>query len=556
MSKRKSNQGSPAKGTKTAKLENDSKSDCQPCNHFVDPMLTDQYQISMAYAYFVTGRHEESSVFDLFFRTPPFKGEFTIFAGLEEVLRYVASFKFTEENVAYLKKTYPTWKPGFWDYMAKLDTSQVRVYAVDEGSIVVPRMPLIRVEGPLGVCQLLETTMLVLVNYASLISTNAARHRLAAGPDKTLLEFGLRRAQGPDGAISASRYSYLGGFDGTSNVKAGQMFGIAVKGTHAHSFVVSFTGLSELANTTITDSDNKEQEFVAKVLKYRKELFPETNDGELTAFIAYAQAYPSGFLALIDTYDTLASGVWNFLFVALALQDIGFKAIGIRLDSGDLAYLSKECRKKFTEIGAKFGFDYFAKFNIVASNDLSENVLWSLKEQGHEIDSFGIGTNLVTCKAQPALGCVYKLVEINDKPRIKISQEAVKVTIPGKKEGYRLYNTKGEPILDLMVNTNSKAPSPGERILCRHPFDASKRAFATPSRVESLHKLFWDHGKLCFAFPSLEDLRNRVKQQLSIFREDHLRRMNPTPYKLSLSNDLYKYMHELWLSESPIQEIQ
>lgn len=380
--------------------------------------------------------------------------------------------------------------------------------------------------------------------------------RLAAGPEKTLLEFGLRRAQGPDGAMSASRYAYLGGFDGTSNVKAAQIYGMAVKGTHAHSFVVSFSCFEELPNTTITDSNGKEQEFVSKVLDYRKKLHADTNDGELTAFIAYAQAYPSGFLALIDTYDTLQSGVWNFLFVALALEDIGFHAVGVRLDSGDLAYLSKECRKRFCKIGDEFKFLNFSKFNIVASNDIDENILWSLKEQGHEIDSFGIGTNLVTCKSQPALGGVFKLVEINKKPRIKISQEVAKVTIPGRKEGYRLLNANGVPILDLMVDTKSEAPKAGSRILCRHPFAAAKRAFVTPHAVQPLHKLYWDHGTLRETLPTLEDVRNKAKQQLTIFRSDHMRRVHPTPYKLSLSDDLYEYMHALWLSECPIQEIE
>mmetsp|Transcript_1374 Transcript_1374/g.1836 ORF Transcript_1374/g.1836 Transcript_1374/m.1836 type:complete len:548 (-) Transcript_1374:68-1711(-) len=539
---------------KKAKVER--KDDLQPTSGFVDAMLTDMYQISMGYAYWNTGRTEEPSVFDLFFRDHPFKGEFTIFAGLEECLRFIATFGFNEENIAYLKRMHPTWKAGYFDYLAKVDCSQVRVYALEEGSVCIPRVPLLRIEGPLGVCQLLETTLLVLVNFASLIATNAARHRLAAGPGKHLLEFGLRRAQGPDGAMSASRYAYMGGFDGTSNVKAGQVFGMDVKGTHAHSFVVSFTGLGELKSNSITTAEGKEVDFVRMVTQYREKLHPGTNEGELAAFIAYAQAYPSGTLCLIDTYDTLASGCWNYLFVALALHDCGYKALGVRLDSGDLAYLSKECRNRFTEIGKQFGISYFEGFNIVASNDLSENVLWSLKEQGHEIDTFGIGTNLVTCKAQPALGCVYKLVEINGKPRIKISQDVAKVTIPGKKEAFRLRDAKGKPLLDLLLDASAdEKPQAGQRLLCRHPFSASKRAFVTPSSVESLHKLVWDCGKLVQPFPSLQQLKKRAETQLASFREDHLRRLNPTPYKLSLSSKLYDFMHNLWLSESPISEL-
>jgi hypothetical protein len=192
----------------------------RPFSTLVDSMLTDLYQITMAYAYFKADRQEENSVFDLFFRKHPFHGEFTIFAGLEEVLRFCQSFCFTAEDIGILRAKFPSWDEGFWNYLSKLDCSAVKIFAVDEGSIAIPRIPLIRVEGPLGICQLLETTMLVLVNYASLVATNAARHRLAVGHSKTLLEFGLRRAQGPDGAMSASRYAYLGGFDGTSNVKA------------------------------------------------------------------------------------------------------------------------------------------------------------------------------------------------------------------------------------------------------------------------------------------------------------------------------------------------
>jgi len=241
------------------------------------------------------------------------------------------------------------------------------------------------------------------------------------------------------------------------------------------------------------------------------------------------------------------------LCVALALSEIGYRPRGIRLDSGDLAYLSKECRKRFIQVSEQFKVD-FSKLTIVASNDLSEKVLWSLKEQGHEIDAFGIGTNLVTCKSQPALGCVYKLVEVKGQPRIKISQDVVKVTIPGKKDAYRLFNAKGEPVLDIMIAVGTTPPAPQRRILCRHPFDANKRVYVTPSKVLPLHECVWD-GKITKPFPSLIQIRQRVIDQLQVMREDHLRRLNPTPYKLSVSSDLYTFMHDLWLSEMPIAEI-
>merc|ERR1740115_372726 len=507
----------------------------------------------MAYAYWKCDRHEENSVFDLFFRKAPFKGEFTIFCGLEECLRFVSTYKFSADHLSFLKEKYPEWEQGFFDYLEQIDTSQIKIFAVPEGTVVFPRVPLIRLEGPVGICQLLETTLLCLTNYPSLVATNAARHRLAVGPGKTLLEFGLRRAQGPDGAMSASRYSYIGGFDGTSNVSAAFHFGIECKGTHAHSFVTSFCNFDDLKVTTIKDTNGEEVEFVSSVNAYRKKLGRETNIGELAAFVAYAQAYPKGFLALIDSYDTLNSGVYNMLAVSLALNDLGYKPIGIRLDSGDLAYLSKECRRVFIEVSKQFNVD-FQKLIITASNDICEPILYSLKEQGHEIDSFGIGTHLVTCKAQPALGCVYKLVEIRGKPRIKISQDIEKITTPGQKEAYRLFNDKGEPLVDLLVHVGSNAPVKGRKILCRHPFMANKRVYVTPSKVDLLHELVWE-GKLLKPHPTVQEVRDRVKSQLAMLRGDVVRNVNPTPYKLSVTDELYNYVHDLWLQESPITEL-
>ncbi|EQC41969.1 nicotinate phosphoribosyltransferase [Saprolegnia diclina VS20] len=392
----------------------------KPTNALVTPLLTDLYQITMAYAYWKVGRHTEDATFDLFFRKNPFKGEFTVFAGLEEVLFFLNAFKFTESDVAYLRDVMPQGtEAGFFDWLLSLDCSNVKIYALKEGTIAFPRIPVLRIEGHLGITQLLETGLLNLLNYASLIATNAARFIKAAGKDKTLLEFGLRRAQGPDGGISASRYSYMAGFHGTSNVLAGKLFGIPIKGTHAHAFVQAHRSLDDVKQTMLNGVD-----FKALTLQYRAKLNADnTNDGELAAFISYALAFPQAFLALVDTYETLSSGVPNFLAVALALHDLGYKAQGIRLDSGDLAYLSKEARRHFKAAAAKFNLPDFANFNIVASNDINEAVLNSLNDQGHEIDSFGIGTHLVTCQAQPALGMVYKLVEIGGQARIKLSQE-------------------------------------------------------------------------------------------------------------------------------------
>ena len=309
-------------------------------NSVVQPLLTDLYQINMAYAYWKAGRIEDQAVFDLFFRKSPFSGEFTIFAGLSDCLKFLENFKYSESDIDYLKKTLPSHvEPDFYTYLANLTPKDIKIHAMQEGSIAFPRIPLIRVEGPLIVAQLLETTLLTLVNFASLMTTNAARYRIAveAGPSPRrvqLLEFGLRRAQGPDGGLSASKYAYVGGFDGTSNVLAGKLYNIPVKGTHAHSYVMSFTGAEDLANAEIKHKtkDYVEKKFYEKCLKWATKLavhlkiMPDgPHDGELAAFASYAIAFPDEFLALIDTYDVSKSGILNFAAVAMALDDLGYR---------------------------------------------------------------------------------------------------------------------------------------------------------------------------------------------------------------------------------------
>lgn len=435
----------------------------------------------------------------------------------------------------------------------------VKIVSVPEGTVVYPKIPVIRVEGPLGACQLLETTLLNLVNYATLITTNAVRFRKAAGDDKVLLEFGLRRAQGPDGGMSASRYSYIGGFDATSNLEAGMRYHIPVRGTHAHSFVLSYSSLDDLPDKMFEGVD-----MVKEALKTRQENgWNETNlvyiniyQGELAAFIAYAQSFPKGFLCLVDSYDSLRSGIPNFLCVAKILYEKGYKPLGIRLDSGDLAYLSKETRKMFITFSKKYNVP-FEKLGITGGNDINEDVLYSLNTQKHEITAYGIGTNLVTCQAQPALGMVYKLVEINEKPRMKLTQDIVKMSLPGKKCIYRLFDKEGIAILDLMTFESENPPKPDEKILCRHPFEARKRVYVTPAKVEKIGILLWDgsNGGLQQEFPTIEQVKQRVIDQLKTVREDITRKLNPTPYKVSLSSDLYDFMQNLWLSEVPIPDL-
>lgn len=580
-------------------------------NNMVSPMLTDLYQLTMAYAYWKSGRHEENAVFELFFRKNPFKGEFTIFAGLEEVLRLVSSFRFSHEDIEYLKNGVrysrdiiqekfrtaidaglvrksgsgyeqyvfppeggsPHWvaikapdsevcvnppmggcEDGFFEWLESVDCSRIKIKSFREGSAVFPREPLIRVEGPVAIAQLLETPLLTLVNYPSLIATKAMRMRLAAGDRVKLMEFGLRRAQGPDGGVSASRYSYVGGFDSTSNVISGKLFGIPLSGTHAHSFVSSFSSLEELENPCVKDSEGVMRSLVEPSLRYRKELgFESSNEGELAAFIAYAAAFPDAFLALADTYDIMKSGIPNFLCVALALKDMGHMPLGVRIDSGDLAYFSKEIRRKFREVG-EMRNNGFESLTIVASNDIDESTIASLNEQRHEMNSFGIGTHLVTCNGQPALGGVYKLVEFAGNPRIKISQEPEKTTLPCRKSIYRLYGAEGFPLLDLMTLESEKPPVSGEKILCRHPFHAEKRVYVVPAAVEELHCCVWD-GRRTVSEQSLPHVREYCSSQIRSLRNDHLRTLNPTPYKVSLSNSLYERLYELRQNETPIATI-
>lgn len=533
-------------------------------NSVVQPLLTDLYQITMAYAYWKSGKIDDHAVFDLFFRSNPFQGEFTIFAGLEECLKFMENFHYSETDIEYLKHALPQGiEEEFFDYLSQLTAKDVTMYAIEEGSVAFPRVPLIKVAGPLIIVQLLETTLLTLVNYASLMATNAARYRMVAGRHINLLEFGLRRAQGPDGGLSASKYSYIGGFDGTSNVLAGKLFNIPVKGTHAHAYITSFTGIQELKTRVLQHKETGDKrDLLELAIQHRSQLSKildistdESSEGELAAMVSFAIAFPDGFMALVDTYDVKRSGLLNFCAVALALNDQGFRAVGIRIDSGDLAYLSCLARETFERIAERFKLTWFSKLTIVASNDINEETILSLNEQGHKIDCFGIGTHLVTCQRQPALGCVYKMVEINTQPRIKLSQDVAKVTMPGNKAVFRLYGADGHALIDLLQRVDESPPEVGQKVLCRHPFQESKRAYVIPTNVEALYKVYWCDGRVTQAMPSLDEVRERVQNSLKTLRQDHKRTLNPTPYKVAVSDNLYSFIHELWLQNAPIGEL-
>ena len=308
----------------------------------------------------------------------------------------------------------------------------------------------------------------------------------------------------------------------------------------------------------------RDADFVKRVLDCRAKLaeklgepsFLSANEGELAAFISYAQAFPTKFLCLVDSYDTIRSGVPNFLACAAALAELGIEAKGIRLDSGDLAFLSQMTRRLFQRAGDALGLDFFAKMNIVASNDLTCDTIISLNMQKHEIDTFGVGTNLVTCKEQPALGCVFKLVEINGKARIKLSQERGKTTLPGLKKLHRLILKNGEAAVDLMSRPDEPAPAVGEEIICVHPEDDRLFVKVRPSQVIDLLDLAWADGKRVTPAHSPVESRAYCRSQLAMFRSDHLRMLNPSQYKVSVSRDLFTFYHDLIRQESTVATLE
>ncbi|MFA6227783.1 MAG: nicotinate phosphoribosyltransferase [Patescibacteria group bacterium] len=532
----------------------------------ISPLLTDFYQISMLYTYWKTNRQEQYAAFDLFYRTAPFDGQYAVFAGLSRILDFLSGFYLTQEEIRYLRSlpACSHYEPEFFDWFNTLKM-KIKVWAPEEGTLMFPRVPLVRVAGPICVAQLIETTILNLTNYATQVATNAARMRYAAGWEATLMEFALRRAPGPDGALSASYYALMGGFNSTSNVLAGLLHDLPVSGTHAHSFVTSYTADDLSGQRMLTHKNTKvECNFTAGVLYYQEALkgyFPnETNQGELAAFIDYAWANPDRFLALIDTYKVETSGLPNYLAVALALAECGYTPLGIRLDSGDLAYLSNVVYGGYELIKRHRPCQHcdFTKQAIVASNDIDEAILWSFRSQKHHITHFGIGTRLANC---PALGGVYKLVQIGDRPVIKLSMNSnsEKMTIPGAKRAIRLYGADGKAILDLLVADEEythivQRIRESNEILCRDPVSETVRCKVRPTTYKQLHRFVFSDGKrLDFLAQGVLGVQAHVKQQFEReMREDHLRPENPTPFKVAVTELVYQQMHALMASEAPI----
>lgn len=463
-------------------------------------MLTDLYQLTMAQAYLHAGIEETEGCFHLSFRRNPFGGGFTVAAGLEQALDWLSNWRFDADDLAYLRRQLgadgqPIFSAEFLEWLGKV-AFDVDVHAIPEGTVVFPGEPLLRLAGPLPVCQLVETALLTIINFQSLVATKAARVRLSAGDDR-VLEFGLRRAQGPDGGVSASRAAYIGGCDATSNVSAGQLYGIPVAGTHAHSWVMAF-------------------------------------DEEREAFEAYARALPNNVTLLVDTYDTL-EGVRRAVEVGRKLRESGHELLGVRIDSGDLAWLSIRAREILDEGG-------FPEAAVVASNELDEHLIASLKKQGAAISVWGVGTKLVTGWDQPALGGVYKLSAIRRAgevwtPRVKVSEQAAKVTTPGVLGVRRYRRADGSLAGDML---HDEAHPPGREPTMVDPADATRRKrFGESDRWEELLAPVMQAGSLVWEAPSLGEIRAKALAGVRELDPSITRFLNPHSYPVGLERDLY-----------------
>jgi nicotinate phosphoribosyltransferase len=463
-------------------------------------LLTDYYELSMLQGYYFTHR-DEQAVFEMFFRRQPFEGGFTIFAGLDPLIDAIVELRFTDDDIKYLDSL-RTFRKPFLDYLKDF-RFQGNVCALAEGSVVFPNEPLIRVQGELMQAQLLESLILNHINFQSLIATKTARIVIAAN-DGSVLEFGLRRAQGIDGAVSATRAAFIGGASSTSNVMAGKQYGIPVSGTMAHSWIMSF-------------------------------------DSEQEAFEKYAEIYPDNCVLLVDTFDTLKSGVPNAIRVFKKLQQMGKRDFGIRLDSGDLEYLSKEARRMFDRAG-------LSETKIYASNELDEWVIDQIIKNGACVDAWGVGTKLVTGDKDPALTGVYKIVAKGAggtlEPCIKISNNPDKITNPGIKNVVRLYNKQHMMLADLIYldeeeDALSESIARQQALRLNHP--SIDHAHFVCTEYEATRKLLEPvivKGKRTSEPRSLQDIRSFAQADLAALHSTHKRLLNPHVYKVSISDKL------------------
>lgn len=455
------------------------------------PLYTDLYQLAMGQAYFLDGTAQKPAIFDYFFRTIPFQGGYVVFAGLEILLEVLQNLRFSEEDLAYLEEI--GFRPDYLDFLKEFRFT-ADVYSVPEGEIVFPLEPIIRVEGQLFEAQLVETLLLNLINYQSLIATKASRMRLVAG-SRLLSDFGLRRAPGPGGLL-ASRAAVIGGFDSTSNVEAARLFNLEPAGTMAHSFI-------------------------------------ESHGDEFQAFLKFVEANPERATLLVDTYDTLRSGLPKAIRAGLELEKKGYQLKAVRLDSGDLAYLSKRARAMLDAAG-------LTQVKIVASNLLDEYVIKSLIDQGAPIDIFGVGTKLVTGVPDAALDGVYKLAMFDGEPRMKLSDNITKTTLPGRKQVSRFTDDQGCFMADAIHLVEEKLP---DRMF--HPFEAGKSLELKNYQAEPLLRQVMSGGRRLYPEKETREIAAYVRQRLVQLPPEHKRFEFPHVYKVGLGLSLYSLRDEL-----------
>lgn len=456
-------------------------------------LYTDLYELTMAQAYYVSRKHNERAVFDYFFRTCPFDGGYTVFAGLADLLNILKKFKYNKEDRDYLKKI--GLREDFVEWLANFEV-KADIYSVREGEIVFPNEPILRVEGTLIETQLIETIILNYINFQSLIATKAARIAYAAD-GRVFSDFGLRRAQGL-GGIHASRAAVIGGAKTTSNVYAGFNYNIPVTGTIAHSWIQSF-------------------------------------DREIDAFRKYAEINPDSTVLLVDTYDTLQSGMPNAIKVAKELEANGHKLIGVRLDSGDFAYLSKKVRKMLNKAGLGY-------VKILVSNQLNEHVIKSLLGQGAEIDAFGVGTDLVTAKGTPALDGVYKLSECDGTPRMKISENIEKNTLPGRKKIYRYFDKCGKFYADgILLHEEQNCKN------IQHAIYYQKKSNVKEMHFEEIQQQVMKDGEICVELSNANEAHNYFLERFELLNDEHKRFLSPHIYKVGISSKIKRLKEKLYI---------
>lgn len=456
------------------------------------PLYTDYYQLTMAQGYLLSGKSGVPACFDYFFRENPFEGGYVIFAGLNDVLEYLETLKFGDEEIDYLKGL--GFQEEFLDYLRKFQF-RGSVQSVREGEVVFPLEPVVRVEGNMIETQIIETVLLNLLNFESLIATKASRIRLAAG-GKRVVDFGLRRAQGM-GGFHASRAAVIGGMEATSNVLSAKAYDLATTGTQAHSWIQSF-------------------------------------DDELAAFRKFAEIYPDKCILLVDTFNTLRSGIPNAITVAKELASTGHALVGIRLDSGDLSYLSKHARAMLDEAGLH-------SVKIIASNQLDEYLIRSLLQQGAPIDSFGVGTRLITAHDSPALDGVYKLCMADGKPRLKFSENYTKTTLPGLKNVVRYSEKDGLFYADGIMLENE---APIHHIF--HPFFPEQRSGVRNYDFEPLHHSVMKNGRISLKLPTVAESARYAQERLEHLSPEHKRFENPHVFKVGISTNLMNLRSKLY----------